>query len=133
MALRYLSIGRIHGHRGFTLIELMVVVAVIGILTAIAIPLYTNMQLRARVAKAQADARALVSAISIYSAHMQSLPPNLAALNAAAVNAQGETAGPFMASTPNPPAGWTTYGYTSSAAGVYAVSTTGDNFVISLP
>ena len=133
MALRYLSIRRMRGHRGFTLIELMVVVAVIGILTAIAIPLYTNMQLRARVAKAQADARALVSAISIYSAHMHSLPPNLAALNAAAVNAEGETAGPFMASTPNPPAGWTTYGYTSSAAGVYAVSTTGDNFVISLP
>jgi type II secretion system protein G len=121
------------GQRGFTLIELMVVVAVIGILTAIAIPLYTNMQLRARVAKAQADARALVSAISIYSAHMQSLPPDLAALNAAAVNGQGQTAGPFMASTPNPPAGWTTYGYTSTAAGVYAVSTTGDNLVISLP
>ena len=119
--------------RGFTLIELMVVVAVIGILTAIAIPLYTNMQLRARVAKAQADARALVSAISIYSAHMQSLPPDLAALNAAAVNGEGVSAGPFMASTPNPPAGWTTYGYASTAAGVYAVSTTGDNLVISLP
>ena len=119
--------------RGFTLIELMVVVAVIGILTAIAIPLYTNMQLRARVAKAQADARALVSAISIYSAHMQSLPPDLAALNAAVVNGEGESAGPFMASTPNPPAGWTTYGYASTAAGVYAVSTTGDNLVISLP
>jgi len=132
MALRHLS-GRRRGQRGFTLIELMVVVAVIGILTAIAIPLYTNMQLRARVAKAQADARALVSAISIYSAHMQSLPPDLAALNAAAVNGQGATAGPFMASTPNPPAGWTTYGYTSTAAGVYAVSTTGDNLVISLP
>lgn len=133
MALRYLSVRQIRNRRGFTLIELMVVVAVIGILTAIAIPLYTNMQLRARVAKAQADARALVSAISVYSAHMQALPPNLAALNAVAVNGQGATAGPFMASTPNPPAGWTTYGYTSSAAGVYAVSTTGDNLTISLP
>lgn len=121
------------GQRGFTLIELMVVVAVIGILTAIAIPLYTNMQLRARVAKAQADARALVSAISIYSAHMHSLPPDLSALNAAAVNGEGESAGPFMASTPNPPAGWTTYGYSSTAAGVYAVSTTGDNLVVRLP
>ena len=121
------------GRHGFTLIELMVVVAVIGLLTAIAVPLYTNMQLRARVAKAQADARALVSAISVYSAHMQSLPPDLAALNAVAVNGQGTTAGPFMASTPNPPAGWTTYGYTSTAGGVYAVTTTGDNLVISLP
>ena len=133
MALRYLSVRQVGNRRGFTLIELMVVVAVIGILTAIAIPLYTNMQVRARVAKAQADSRALVSAISVYTAHMQSLPPNLAALNGTVVNSQGVSAGPFMASTPNPPAGWTSYGYTSTAGGVYSVSTTGDSFVVSLP
>ncbi len=52
--------------RAFTLIELLIVVAIIGILAAIAIPNFQNAQLRAKLSRCAGDLRTLSTALDMY-------------------------------------------------------------------
>jgi len=54
------------GERGFTLIEVMVVVVILSILAAIIVPRIMDRPDKARIVKAQADIRALESALNLY-------------------------------------------------------------------
>ncbi len=62
---------------GFTLIELMLVVAIIGLLAAIALPQFANMVDKAREARMKGELGTLRSAINIYYADNDGIYPTL--------------------------------------------------------
>jgi prepilin-type N-terminal cleavage/methylation domain-containing protein len=121
--------------RAFTLIELLIVVAIIGILAAIAVPNFLNAQLRAKIARTNGDLKAISSAIDLYALDYNSHPNNVSHLT---VNLRGLTTPVSYISTvdfrdifkaeqggtgnnmqsylyynyhyhPNPPSGWNTW------------------------
>jgi type II secretion system protein G len=61
--------------RAFTLIELLIVVAIIAILASIAIPNLLEAQTRAKVSRAKADVRSLATALEAYHTDWNSYPP----------------------------------------------------------
>jgi type II secretory pathway pseudopilin PulG len=110
------------------------VVAIIGILSAIAVTIYGNVQARTRTAKAQADGRALATAVSVYAAHVGTLPAALSELTTAVTNGQGFVAGPFILALPVAPSGWAAYAYTGDSATLaFSITTAGDGATVAVP
>lgn len=63
---------------GFTILELVVVIVVIGILTMIALPRFLNAQNRSHIGAAQSDLAALRQALALYAVEHNGYPPSLA-------------------------------------------------------
>ena len=75
------NLNRYDCNRGFTLIEIMIVIAIIGCLSAIAVPNYLKYKNNARVAASVADVRIIEKQISLYVFdNVGQLPNNLSVL-----------------------------------------------------
>ena len=85
-----------HPRPAVTLIELLIVVAIIAILAAIAVPNFLEAQTRSKVSRAQSDIRAAATAMESYYVDNNSYPPFYAR---DAVGVIGER-GIFFLSTP---------------------------------
>ena len=74
--------GRVGGSRqgGFTLIELMIVVAIIGVLASIAVPAYRDYSIRAKLSEAMNIFGSVKTAYSMYYYSQASLPDELSDL-----------------------------------------------------
>lgn len=92
--------------RGFTLIELMIVIAIIGILAAIAIPQFSAYRKRSYNSSAQSDVRNIATAQEAYYVDETTYAQNIGSLSGA------------------------TYGYMQSGKVTANVSGSADNYTI---
>jgi hypothetical protein len=90
-------------------------------------PLYAGIQPRVRQAAAQADVKALVSAVSMFQAHTGRLPDSLEALTKPSTGVGGTVAQAFIHEVPRSPCVWSEYRYERRPDGTFSVTATGED------
>jgi type II secretion system protein G len=129
-----MSVGNLYRNKtkGFTIVELLIVIVVIGILAAIVIVAYNGVQQRARDSRRQNDVQALTQALEIYYLTNGSYPAGSGSSAAVGLNSSWSTTAdgswanlvtvlkPIMGNVPSDP--------TSTTGVTYALGTTGYNY-----
>ena len=117
------------GEGGFTLVELMVVIAIMGVLAAIAIPRFSGATDRADAAKVEADMSTMASALEVYRVNHGSYPGSLDLTTNASTANNALLSDDLIARVPlpphatQPPAGW---------AAAYTYNTNNDTYSLTV-
>lgn len=98
-----MMLSRLKDKKGFTLIEMMVVISVIAILVAIALPRFANARRAANTAKIAADLRTIDGAINIYYLNHNAYPETTNFLSKSALCTEKDVK--YFVSVPKPPSG----------------------------
>ncbi len=129
------------GHRAFTLVELLVVILVIAILAAIAIPKFVDAGLRSREASLKSNLKLVRNAVELFRNDTSAYPAALSDLAVTTAPSTGLSSaaaskvivstdwkGPYLMSVPTDPVGSAalTYGIVSPTVGKVSSSTSGN-------
>lgn len=128
--------------RGFTLVEILIVVIILGILAAIVIPQFTNASNDARNSSVASTLQTLRGQIELFKIQHADTPPTAGSLatvltgktnptDVAAANTNG-TLGPYVQSFPtNPANGWATVAAAAASNVGWVYSATNGTYTIS--
>jgi len=123
------------GLRGFTLVELLIVIVIIAVLAAIAIPKFSNSNQRSRESSLKGDLKIVRDAVQNYYTDTTYYPASLADLAATSAPATGLDStgasqtitaanwhGPYLQSVPTDPVSQAAFTYSTSSPTVGTVT-----------